>query len=163
MGREAKEASVNSNKQELMNFLKTCEESYDNDETSEHKRNVKLFRYMKIMAQSSFIPRLIRRIIQAILDTGSSGNNMPQRIVSEIGCEEIDNQLKHVPINTVLGKYFCNTITIVPVLEEVSTSPNSDFIILSFDVAQCNSRIKKEIKLNDEGSAIGQTNLSRSK
>jgi hypothetical protein len=79
---------------------------------------------------------------------------MPARIVTEIGCRTVDNPFKHIPINTVLGQYHCNTIAIVPILEEVSMSPNSDFIILSFDVVQCNKKIRKEIKLNAEGSAI---------
>jgi hypothetical protein len=57
---------------------------------------------------------------------------MPDWLTKRIGCTEIENSLKHIPINTVLGKYFCNTISIVP----VNTSPNSNFIILSFDLIQ---------------------------
>ena len=150
MGRGTREAK----KQELMNFLKISEEPEDKDDTSEYKRCVKLFRHMKTTVQPSYVPRSTKRITQVILDAGSSGNDMPQKIVTEIGCTTINNPFKHIPINTVLGQYHCNTIAIVPILEEVSTSPNSDFIILSFGAVQCNSRIRKEIKLNEEGSAI---------
>ena len=154
MGRGAREANANSNKHEVMNFLKTCDEPQDNDDSSEYRRCVKLFRNMKTTVQPITASRSTGRITQVILDTGSSGNDMPARIVTEIGCTTVDNPFKHIPINTVLCQYHCNTIAIVPILEEVSTSPNSDFIILSFDVVQCNSRIRKKIKLNEEGSAI---------
>ena len=109
---------------------------------------------MKTSVQPSYAPKSTKRITQVILDTGSSGNDMPQKIVTEIGCATIDNPFKHIQINTVFGQYHCNTIPIVPILEEVSTSPNSDFIILSFDVVQFNSCIRKENKLNEEGSVI---------
>jgi len=154
MGRGAREANANSNKNELMSFLKTCKEPQEQDDSSEYRRCVKLFRHMKTTVQPITAPRSSGRVTQAILDKGSSGNDMPARIVTEIGCPTVDNPFKHIPINTVLGQYHCNTIAIVPILEEVNTSPNSDFIILSFDVAQCNNRIRKEIKLNEEGSAI---------
>ena len=58
---------------------------------------------------------------------------MPGWLASEMGCREIENPLRKIPINTVLGQYFCNTIAIMPILEEVSMSPHSNFIILSFD------------------------------
>ena len=154
MGRGDREANATSNKKELMSFLKTCEEPQEQDESSEYRRCVKLFRNMKTSGQTITASRSSGRVTHVILDTGSSGNDMPARIVTEIGCKTIDNPFKHIPINTVLGQYHCNTIAIVPILEEVSMSPNSDFIILSFDVVQCNGRIKKEIKLNEDGSAI---------
>ena len=153
MGREAREANMNSNKQELMNFLKNCEEPPDKDDSSEYKRCVKLFRHMKTTVQPSTVSRSIHKITQVILDTGSNGNDMPEKIVSEIGCATIDNPFKHIPINTVLGQYHCNTIVIVPILEEVSTSPNSDFITQERD----------EAKRRRKCYFMGQINLPRSK
>ena len=83
------------------------------------------------------------------MDTGSSGNDMPGWLTRDIGCTEIENPPKLIPINTVLGKYFCNTISILPTFGEVSTSPKSNFIILSFDLMQCNPSIITEIKLKE--------------
>ena len=120
------------NREELMNFLKTCDDTKDNDDSTEYRRCVKLFRNMKTTIQPTYTSRSTERITQVIPDTGSSGNDMPARIVTAIGCKTVDNPFKHIPINTVLGQYHCNTIAIVPILEEVSMSPNSDFIILSF-------------------------------
>ena len=85
---------------------------------------------------------------------------MPDWLTKRIGCTEIETPLKHIPIKTVLGKYFCNTISIVPVFGEVNTSPNSNFIILSFDLIQCNPSIETEIKLNERGSAIQWVRLT---
>ena len=85
----AREANVNSNKQEMMNFLKTCEEPPVIDESSEHKRCVKLFRHMKTTVQPSTVSRSIHRITKVIFDTGNSGNDMPEKIVTEIGCATI--------------------------------------------------------------------------
>ena len=85
---------------------------------------------------------------------------MPGWLTREIGCTEIENPLKHIPINTVLGQYFCNTISKVPIFGEVSTSPNSNFIILSFDLIQCNPSVTTEIKINERGTALSWVKLT---
>jgi hypothetical protein len=86
--------------------------------------------------------------IRAILDTGSSGHDFPTCMIKELGCEEIPNPLSHIPINTVLGQYYCQVIATVPIVEQVSTSENSNFIILAFDVIQTNPLIQTRIELN---------------
>ena len=115
---------------------------------------------MRSTHSSPSILRPLRRRLQAILDTGSSGNDMPGWLTREIGCTEIENPLKHIPINTVLGQYFCNTISIVPIFGEVSTSSNSNFIILSFDLIQCNPSVTTEIKINERGNALSWVKLT---
>jgi hypothetical protein len=86
--------------------------------------------------------------VRAILDTGSSGHDFPTWITKELGCEEIPNPLAHIPINTVLGQYYCQVIATVPILGQISTSENSNFIILAFDVIQNNPSIQTRIELN---------------
>ena len=48
----------------------------------------------------------------------------------------------------------------MPVFGEVNTSPSSNFIILSFDLIQCNPSIETEIKLKERGSAIQWVRLT---
>ena len=65
---------------------------------------------------------------------------------------EKELNLKKERINNELSNFaiiFCNTISIVPIFGEVSTSPNSNFIILSFDLIQCNPSVTTEIKINE--------------
>ena len=135
-------------------------EKADKTEVDEYVKSGSFCCFMRNMASSPTIPRQIRRRLQAILDTGSSGNDMTGWLTRDIGCTEIENPLKHTPINTVLGKYFCNTISIAPIFGEVSTSPNSNFIILSFDLIQCNPSIITEIKLNERGNALSWVKLT---
>ena len=127
MGKGAQEANSTANKTEMSNFVR----SLSTPETQEYRRQVTLFRAMNIASPQDHkvrkyavgVPQYLRQRIQAILDMGSSGNDMPGWLASEMGCREIENPLRKIPINTVLGQYFCNTIAIVPILEEVSMSP----------------------------------------
>lgn len=114
MGKNAKTDNRKSNEAVLANFWSAIQQG---DETEEYARSGKLFRFMMTVRNPN-IPGQVRRRLQAILDTGSSGHDMPDWLTKRIGCAEIENPLKHIHINTVLGKYFCNTISIVPVFGE---------------------------------------------
>jgi len=81
---------------------------HQNDDASNYSRQAQ-YRFMNRAGPFSTesIPRSMTQNIRAILDTGSSGNDFPTWIIKELGCEEIDNPLAHIPINTVLGQYYC--------------------------------------------------------
>ena len=161
MGKGAQEANTMANRTEMSSFMRSLSTPAKPD-TQDYRRKVTLFRNMnyaspqhnKVRKYAVGVPRYLRQRVQAILDTGSSGNDMPAWLASEMGCREIENPLRKIPINTVLGQSFFNTIAIVPILEEVSMSPHSNFIILSFDVTQNNENILSEIKLNEQGIAM---------
>jgi len=53
------------------------------------------------------------------------------------------NPLRHIHINTVLGQYFCETIVMIPVLEQCSMSTNSNFIIFAQDLMQDHAKVKR--------------------
>jgi hypothetical protein len=159
MGKHSRSENAKANEAERKNFWRGLEKA-DIAEVDEYVKRGNFYCFMRSMHGSPSIPRPLRRRLQAILDTGSSGNDMPGWLTREIGCTEIENPLKHIPINTVLGQYFCNTISIVPIFGEVSTSPSSNFIILSFDLIQCNPNITMEIKLNERGNALSWVRLT---
>ena len=60
----------------------------------------------------------------------------------------------HIHINTVLGQYFCETIVMIPVLEQCSMSNNSNFIIFAQDLMQDHTKVKMEVNL--EGTHNGE-------
>ena len=55
----------------------------------------------------------------------------------------------HIHINTVLGQYFCETIVMIPVLEQCSMSNNSNFIIFAQDLMQDHAKVKMEVNLKE--------------
>ena len=67
--------------------------------------------------------------------------------------------LRHIPINTVLGQYFCETIVMIPVLEQCSMSTNSDFIIFAQDLMQDHAKVKMEVEL--EGTHNGGQKIKK--
>ena len=135
------------NAQEAHKFLAAA--TNQQDDASNYSRQAQ-YRFMNRTGpfRKHSIPRSMTQKIRAILDTGSSGNDFPTWIIKELNCEEIANPLAHIPINTVLGQYYCQVLATVPILEQVSTSENSNFIILAFDVIQNNPMIRTSIELN---------------
>ena len=110
MGKGAQEANSVANKTEMSNFMRSLS-TQDTADTQDYRRKATLFRNMNFASPKSRkyatgVPRYIRQRVQAILDTGSSGNDMPAWLASEIGCREIENPLRKIPINTVLGNIF---------------------------------------------------------
>ena len=106
------------------------------------------------LGSGSPITRHIRIAIQIILDSGISGHDVPERIVERLGGIKIIDPLRHIHINTVLGQYFCETIVMIPVLEQCSMSNNSNFIIFAQDLMQDHAKVKMEVNL--EGTHNGE-------
>ena len=95
------------------------------------------------LGSGSPIPRHIRIAIQIILESGSSGHDIPERIVERLGGIKMMNPLRHIHINTVLGQYFCETIVMIPVLEQCNMSTNSNFITFAQDLMQDRAKVKR--------------------
>ena len=55
----------------------------------------------------------------------------------------------HIHINTVLGQYFCETIVMIPVLEQCIMSNNTNFIIFAQDLMQDHAKVKMEVNLKE--------------
>ena len=147
------------NAQEANKFMRAA--SDQGDQASNYSRQVQ-YRCMN-RAEPFSTDRVLRSMnesIRAILDTGSSGNDFPIWIVKELGCEEIINPLAHIPINTVLGQYYCQVLAMVPTLDQVSTSENSNFIILAFDNIQNNPLIQTHIRLNEAKTKMESVTLT---
>ena len=147
------------NAQEANKFLAAA--TNQQDDASNYSRQAQ-YRFMNRTGPFSkqSIPRSMTQKIRAILDTGSSGNDFPTWIIKELDCEEIANPLAHIPINTVLGQYYCQVLATVPILEQVSTSENSNFIILAFDVIQNNPMIRTSIELNRTNTKLESVTLT---